>query len=140
MPAGRSVRPAELERLLDRTLHAGQRFAHREAEFSVQRERAIVVSRLNQTHSRELPLGRTRHDSLHQLPICAPVLDGGINGDRTHTGNRLARPGSFCPLPFQPVQPQRKRTTGAKTSSRAHEHYAPGRENREGSCACWRAL
>jgi hypothetical protein len=39
-------------------------------------------------------------------------------------------------LPFRPVQPQRKRTKGAKTSSRAHEHYAPGRENREGSCAC----
>jgi hypothetical protein len=90
MPAGRSVRPAELERLLDRTLHAGQRFAHRESEFCVQRGRAIVVSRLNQTHSRELPLGRTRHDSLHQLPTCVPVLDGGINGDRTHTGNRCS--------------------------------------------------
>src|SRR5256885_800312 len=68
-------------------LHTCKWFPHHEAELRIESERAIVIRRLNEANSREIPLRRPRHYGLHHLPSRTVVLCGGINRDRSYTRN-----------------------------------------------------
>ena len=63
------------------SLDARERFADIEAEAGVKGERAIVVSGLDEAHSRGAALVGAIHDGAHEFATDAGILRGGIDGE-----------------------------------------------------------
>ncbi len=73
-PANLIARDPEAKR---RSLKAGDRLADLEAEFRVERERAVVPRHLEQAYTGNMASGGAIHDGLHQLAPYRAVRDPG---------------------------------------------------------------
>ena len=87
--AGRTAHPS-MPRCRGPPLHAGERLTDIEAEAGIERERAVVKRGLYQADSGRTASVGAIHHGLHQLAADAAILDVGVDGDGTDTGNRGA--------------------------------------------------
>jgi predicted GNAT family acetyltransferase len=72
------------------SLQTHQLLARPEAEFEIQRERAVMVGRLDETRARTPSFFGTLHDRLHQGTTHPVVLYGWIDCDRSDTKDVVA--------------------------------------------------
>lgn len=71
-------------------MQAGERFTHIVAEFGVERQRAVVIRVLDETHAIETILACVLMNVSHQAATNALVLNSRINSERADASNAIA--------------------------------------------------